>query len=428
MPIERAPIGREMSPEQEHEAFLKQTTDRLIDQRLHEWTADPRRRSREAVDAAYGNGMLQKLRGFQMENTAKGPDGLTPPERAYQTLEAPMDSLNPDSSSRLAEICERLQLEPPAGLGAEDASETHPYLTTRSLPPAETDPDDPSAGERTYNYHVNDGVVKEDIAFLKSARGAFKAGTPEAAALDDLTLRLEAFRMLDPKVAMQAAMKREFGGKTYTDLAGREMGRVALAGVLLAGTVIFGTIAIVNYLRKGELSAAPFLWGFATWLVADPSIINSFFSKDDPIRNDFDQIRRLTNNKTFAALSNRYGIGGEPWANAIEGIYDGNYGNILTVPNPTSEAVQRTAAELSQGDPGVEAAIAAMITTVDARTGKTDFALFVEALKTVDRDEAREFIRTYVATDSIRKGLALDASIGRDLRNTAEARSERGVA
>ena len=357
----------------------------IVHTSLNRWHASPLHERDNAVRRAYGPGMLQRLRGLQ--STALGRV-----DTAYQTLEASIERISPDAPARLEEICDRLKEDPPAD--DEEPSDDHPYLKYSTVAALQSDPDDPDTAELPL-YEISNKEVLKDKAYVESIQKSFPAGSPEFAACQTLISLLDRYRMLDPKIEVNDRLRQMSGGRTYMDVAGKKMGRTALAAVLFAGTFIFGAIGLTQFLRKGELTITPFLWGFAAWIAADPSLMNKFFDKDDPIKQDFDEIRRVTSSNELRRLSGRYGIGGAPWAAVVESVFerDGDTGG-----KATPEDIE----ELSNGNPMIAKRLQLMAATTNAKTGKTDLDVFINGLREVGREEAREFVVTYVLNDSLR--------------------------
>lgn len=424
MPIERLSAGKERVPTAEQlKEFGTETAWNAMIQSAERWQKRPDVERDAHLDRSYGQGMLERLKGFHAQATAPG----NVLDASLRTLEPSVEAVNPDALARIEEIVERLQTEPPQASG-DDLDDVHVYLRRSTTARLRQDPDEP--GEPLHLYHVNSAAVEKDIATLAAIRSSFPAGSAEARALGDLIGQLQTYRFLDPKVAIQERVSQLKGGDSYMDMAGKKIGRVALTGILVAGTVIFGSIALVNFVRKFmkdgtvELSIAPFLWGFAAWFVADPGLVNSFFDKDDPIKKDFAEVRRLTTDKGLARLTRDYGIGGPAWADVIDRVYGGDHGNLHTVREPTDEAVDRVANDLSNGNPAVAERLRTMMRTSDTPGGDTHFARFVHTLLSVDREDSREFLTTYVRNDAFRNQ-ELDPAMRITLDRAAAAKKKR---
>jgi len=381
------------------------TTQAAIQRGVKEWTSSPG----TAMNKLYGNGMIQKLLGFRMQ-------AIPVVDAAYKTLQPSIGELE-----NLDRICENLKAAPPA-LNDEPTPEDHPYLRYTELTPRETDPEEPP--EPIAQYTIKNEEVLVDIRYLTDLQKAFPPLSAQYGALGTLIDQLNAYRLLDPRIAMREEMYRTEGGRSAMDIGGMEMGRVGLTAILATITAIFGTISIVQFIRSGgkEISLAPLLWGFATWFVADPNLLNSFFDKSDPIKRDFEEIRGVTNNRTMQYLSEKHRIGGPSWARVVEGIYDSEHGNLHKEDNPAQTYKKRVAKDLAGNDAEVKAELLAMMETGDGK-GTSDFAYFTKTLLDIRREDAKEFMSTYVRHDSFREGIRLDPTARRDIDDIQNARA-----
>lgn len=392
---ERAPTPREQ---------LLGLTEAVTKQRMHagvvEWMNQPKKTSDESRDRMHGSGMIDKLRGFR--------DQATPAlNGAFATLEEALKDRGDAAIDRIRGIHEALTGDPPT-FGDPVDREDNPYIRYEGKKPLQRDPED-SDPDTIPQYTVDNKRVVQDIEFLSHIRASLPPQSREYAAMDTYIDYLNAYRLLDPRVAMQEEMYRTEGGRTKMDVAGKEMGRVALTGILAAGTIVFGTIAIVRFIRKGEISLAPLLWAFATLMVSDPKLVKSFFDKDASIKREFDGVRAVTGDATMQELSETYGIGGPGWARAIENVYAGDHGTLHTVQNPTPEAKQRVARDIAAGDARVERELLRMMdTTLENGRNESDFTRFVNKLLLAKTDGTKEFIADYVERDTFREGIRLD--------------------
>ncbi len=367
-------------------------TQRAIQQGITEWRTSPHK----AMDRLYGEPMIQKLKGFRQQAS-------TIVDHTYQQLSEQLKE-----SDHIERICDNLRAEEPTFGDRPDPSE-HPYLRYTEAKPERTDPDEPNP-DLLSRYTINDQAVLTDIEYLARLRTALPAASPDRKSLATLINQLNAYRLLDPAIAMREEDYKTNGGeRSAMDIGTQNMGRVALTGILAAGTVIFGTISIVQFYRSGgkSLSLAPFLWAFATIFVANPDLIKSFFQKNDPILQDCEEFKLVTGDRTMQYLSNAYKIGGSRWAKVVEHIYDGDHGTLHMHTNPTDEAMQRVAQELADGDTTVKTSLLAMMKKRDTQ-GNTDFATFVNTLLLVKRDDAKDFVQTYIDKEGFQEGIRRD--------------------
>lgn len=407
MGLERAPERNpvlEPTPYELRNRLQVPTTQAAIQRGVQEWMTHPGK----AMNKLYGDGMIQKLLGFRIQ-AIPAVDG------AYATLKPSLGE-----SEHLDRICEYLKAPPPA-FRDEPVPDEHPYLRYTALKPRERDPEDPP--EPIDQYTIKNETVLGDIRYLTDLQQAFPPLSAQHKALGTLIDQLNAYRLLDPRIAMREEMYRTEGGRSAMDIGGMEMGRVGLTAILATATAIFGTISIVQFIRSGgkEISLAPLLWGFATWFVADPNLMNSFFDKSDPIKRDLEEIRGVTNNRTMQYLSEKHRIGGPRWARVVEGIYEGEHGNLHKTESPADTYKQRVAKDLAGTDVEVQAELLAMMEANDGK-GTSDFAYFTKTLLEVRREDAKEFMSTYVKTDSFREGIRLDPKARRDIDELRKAR------
>jgi hypothetical protein len=417
MNIEKA-LNRAPDARAERMRLRESTTESLMRRGVHEWRSQPKKATDASLDRMRGNGMIQKLLGFHAQVAG-------PVDAAMATLRDPLANVGTGKAlDRVEQIADRLTAPPPALGDAPDRSES-PYLNLRFVPSLQSDPFNPR--DKIPQYAIDNGHVETDILFLADLRKTYPPASAENAALGSLIDQLNAYRMLDPRIATLEAAERSRGGaETMMDAGGKKLGRVALVGILATATAIFGTIGLVQFIRSGgkQITLAPFLWAFATWFVADPNLVKSIFDKDAAIKKDFDELRTVSNDRTLQELSSTYGIGGPPWARVVERIYDGDHEKLHTLENPAPEAREQVARDLSGGNPDVEATLLRMMgTSIDLLNHRSDFTRFVEGLGVAQRTESKEFMIQYVEHDSFRQGLLLDPAAGKAIRDMQRARA-----
>lgn len=425
---ERLPAQPVETPEQQRERFLSDTVRAMAQQGMLDWQKFPAEKRDEGVRQTYSR-MIGKLKTLH----ASGEQLVKEADIALAPLMDTFDTR--DFEMRLQEIYDRIEADVPE-YGEEPKGKS--YLTHWRI-----DPMKKKAGETIHPedqlslYSINNGGVlgkgdiRTDIDFLKGVLKPLPANTPQSNALVSLILHLEQMRLTDPPNAVAEEMTRQIGGRTLMDTAGKEMGRVALTGFLLAGTVIFGTIALVQFLRKGEVSFAPFLWGIATLLMADKDLLKSFFGKDASIMKDFEQINRAATSNVLIDIAKKYAIGGPKWAEVVQKIYDGDHGKILEESDPDDESIVEAINDIS-GEPAFKlgddlpaGSIRATLWTMfhTEERGVSDFSYFVRELKGVESSQAQTFIGTYVRNDAFRKGVVADTRTEKELRAAAAARA-----
>lgn len=383
---------------------------------VDEWTSQPKKTTDASLDRMRGSGMIQKLLGFHAQVAG-------PVDAALNALRTPLSDVGTGKAlDRVEQIADRLKTPPPE-LGDEPDRTASPYLRLSFVDSLQTDPAEPR--DKIPQYAIDNGQVETDILFLADLRSSYPPASAENAALGTLIDQLNAYRLLDPRIATLEAAHRSSGGESMMDVGGKKLGRVALVGILAAATAIFGTIGLVQFFRTGKISMAPFLWAFATWFVADPNLVKSFFDKDASIKKDFAELRTVSNDRALQELSDTYGIGGSRWAQVVERIYEGDDDKLHTLENPDPEARQQVAHDLSGGDPNIEATLLRMMgTSIDPLNHRSDYTRFVEGLSVAKRVEAKEFMVQYVEHDSFRQGLRLDPAAGNAIRKMQQARAQ----
>lgn len=383
-------------------------TERALQKGIKEWRTSPEK----AVDRLYGEPMIQKLKGFRAQ-------ALHAVDHAYGQISEKLKE-----SEHIERICEILMAEEPTFGERPDPSE-HPYLRYEEARPEKTDPDEPDP-DRLPRYRINDQAVLADIEYLAALKKGLPASSPDHASLTTLINQLNAYRLLDPSIAMREEdFKTNGGERSAMDIGAKKMGRVALTGILAAGTAIFGTISIVQFYRSGgkSLSLAPFLWAFATIFVANPDLMKSFFRKNDPILQDCEEFKLVTGDRTMQYVCDTYKIEGSRWANVVEHIYDGDHENLHTHAHPTDDAMQRVAKSLADSDPTVEQSLLTMMNKRDTQ-GNTDFKTFVTTLLQVQRDDAQDFVRTYIEKGGFQEGIRRDPGAVAAIRAIERERSK----
>lgn len=415
MHIEKA-LNRPPDARAERMRLGEASAQGIMQQGVQEWLSQPKKTTDASLDRMRGNGMIQKLLGFHAQVAG-------PVDAALNTLRDPLSNVGTGKSfDRVEQIADRLKTPPPT-LGDKPDRAASPYLNVQFVSSLQSDPLNPR--DKIPQYAVDNGQVEADILFLADLRKAYPPASPENAALGTLIDQLNAYRLLDPRVAMGEQMARSAGGESMMDVGGKKLGRIALFGIFAAATAIFGTIGLVQYFRTGKMSYTPLLWAFATWFVFDPNLINSLSDKDASIKKDFAELRTVSNDRALQELSATYGIGGSQWARVVERIYGGDHDKLHTLENPAPEARQQVAHDLSGGDPNIEATLLRMMgSSIDPLNHRSDFTRFVEGLGVAKRTDAKDFMVQYVEHDSFRQGLQLDPAAGNAIRKMQQARAE----
>lgn len=398
--IER-PTGPEFSPDL-RQGHLDAVSRDVMRRESARWTTVPLEQRDAFIDKTYGHGMLDRMRGFSEQ--AKPVVAS-----ARAALDGIVESVSPDATERLEQIYERLTADPPAY--EDDPDEEHAYLRLKRAKPLHETED----SEDLLMYTIDNKTVLADITFLESLKQSLPAAAyPEQiAALSALIVQLNTYRFQDPKNAIRQQMDMP---ENAMDRGGKQLGRIALVGVLAAGTAVFGSIAAVNFVRKREVSVVPLLWGFGTWFLADKTLVEGFFDRDEPIKKDFDQIRQVTANADFLRLSKAHGIGGDAWARTVERLYDADKEELHLPPNATDADKQAMARRLAGGDARIEERLLAMMQ--HRSTGGSDFDALRASIAPATKDETREFVVTYVRNNVVREGLKLDPTAGRILKSS----------
>ncbi len=421
---EKLPARPAETPEQQRDRLLSETVRTLAQQGMKEWQTFPAEKRNEGVTRTYSR-MIGKLKTLH----AGSADLVKSTELALAGLVDP----NEDQAAvqRLESIYEKIQADVP-DYGEEPTGYT--YLTKGNsldpLPvkPGETVPEE----DRLSTYYIHNGSVlgkgdiRNDIEFLKTIMAPLAPNSAESQALVRLIIHLEQMRLTDPRNAVAEEMQRQKGGDTYMDIAGKEMGRTALTLFLLAGTVIFGTIGLVQFLRKGEISFAPFLWGIAAYLMADPSLLKTFFGKDPQVMKQFEQINTSTRSPELNRIVSKYKVGRLGWATAVENLYEMDKNDdlqgVLEANDPHEDTILDVVNDIAGTEKnGVRNALLEMFQKKDNR-GVSDFSIFAKNLLAVEGDDARTFMVTYVRNNAFRGGPDLDPKTGEALKAAAAAK------
>lgn len=439
---ERPRTGPVETPEQERDRLLSETVRSMAREGMKDWQVRPEGKRNEGVKLMHSR-MIGKLKTLQSTSTELVPHV----EKALAPLVNSME--DPATAQRLDDIYAKIQAEVP-DYGEEPQGNT--YLSRYDITPLTKGketvrPEDMLSGYYIANGNVlSKGDIRNDIDFLKTMLTPLSAKSAESSALAMLIIHLEQMRLSDPRNAVAEEMQRQKGGDTYMDIAGKEMGRTALTMFLLAGTVIFGTIGLVQFLRKGEISFAPFLWGIATYLMADKDLLKSFFGKDAQVMKQFEQLNTTTTSPVLKEIVGTYGIGGPQWSKTINSLYDShkddNLHGILEMTDPDEETIVDVINDISHETPlkpgetsikpgegppanSIRGTLLRMIKTKDNR-GKSDFAVFAKCLVGVEGADAHQFMVTYVRNNAFQAGPDLDPKTGAALKGAAAARSAIG--
>ncbi len=430
MPIERVPSGIESAPEHERRAFMEATSQEIIDRSARQWRTVPREQRDATIDQTYGRGRLSWLEGFRQEAAAviDSRDGYV---GTQAIIERALGDRSVDALMRVEAICEALKAAPPE-YGEEPHAEDHPYLEYDTVAPL----NDPSEDAEPLSvYKTNGDAITADILFLEDMRASFPGASHDDTrrAIDGLIARLNEYRFTDAKQAIREQVERGIPDGIM-DEKGKKLGRIALAGVLAAGTAIFGTITAINFARSVlskdrsfEFSMTPFLWAFATWFVADPDLLKSMFGSE--YDKEFAEIRRVTSNPMLAEFcGGRYAVHGKKWKHVVENLYvdDTDVQTLLEADHPTDQQITDAVGALVGGkngsaeDPERDAVIRNLRTMMSTRTPphtSTDFQRFAAIFKGTTLEEAQDFIATYVERDCANEGMRHDPAVGRTLRD-----------
>lgn len=433
---EKLPTGPVETPEQQRDRLLSETVRTLAKEGMKEWQTFPAEKRNEGVKRTYSR-MISKLKTLQ----AGSADLVKNAELALSPLIDPNE--DPAAAQRLEAIYEKIQADVP-DYGEEPQGNT--YFSRSEISPLKTKPGEPVLPEDMLStYYIDNGSVlgkgdiRNDIEFLKTMMKPLQANSTESQALVRLIVHLEQMRLTDPRNAVAEEMQRQKGGDTYMDIAGKEMGRTALTLFLVAGTVIFGTIGLVQFLRKGEISFAPFLWGIAAYLMADPELLKTFFGKDPQVMKQFEQINTSTKSPELNRIVSKYKVGGPGWATAVEKLYEidtqDELQGVLNTSDPHDDTILDVINDISgetaikPGDnPPVGSIRGALLAMFRAKnnTGVSDFSIFARNLLAVEGADARTFIVTYVRNNAFKGGPYLDPKTGAALKGAAAAKASTG--
>ncbi len=377
------------SPKKELLTHRQQVNREIMERSASEWKSGA---------PISGLKMIEKLKGFHEQ-------AVPTVNNAYSVLQAAVNrpelKLSEKAFDRLEPICSTLKEAPPL-YGEEPDGELHPYLRHTTAPNSNEGPD----AEPLSMYSIDEKAVRNDIKSLENMEKKLieMHMTEEAKEVGVLISQLTAYRLLDVKTAVRDYMDTQIG-KGSMDVVGKKMGRTALAGILGAGTAIFGTIAFVNFIRKGEISATPFLWAFATWFVAKPDLLDSVFGKDNEYKKDFDQIRSVTANKSLEPIAARYKIGGKSWRGVAERIYEHKLDELLALRSADEATVTEVVTELSAENEAIAGQLRKMIFSKNTRTNESDFERFAKVLARAESEEARTFIGDYIEHNCFTEGM-----------------------
>lgn len=426
---ERLPTGPRETPEQERGRLLDATVTQLASRKFDEVRRNPGLTQDAQTRKSYETmiGELQSLHGASKSVAADAERHVTP----Y------FDSIDPtgSASQRLEEICERIQADIPA-YGEEPID--HPYLTRSTVDPRVKGLEPVEDDKKISIYHIFNGspfckgALRTDIAFLRGHLKNVPANTDASKALTTLILHMERMRMTDPPNSWEHLMQVERGGRTAMDTGVKEMGRVALAGIFLAGLTLTGIASIVQFFRKGELSLSWVFWLVAALVAADKDILKTMFGSDAKILKDFDDVNRVSTNPRLRRIAGKYGVGGQRWSTVVQKLYDDEeeYRKVIELKSPDAETLAKTVNELSGEQPikpgeeppkgTVRGALYLMLTTKDAR-GVSEFEEFFSGLMGAKAEGGREFMVTFVRNDSFKAGLDMDAGTMKGVKATVAA-------
>ena len=213
----------------------------------------------------------------------------------------------------------------------------------------------------------------------------------------------------------------------------REMGRVALAGIFIAGLTVTGIASIVQFLRKGEVSFSWVFWLIAAVAAADKDILKTMFGNDARILKDFDDVNRVSTSPRLRRIASKYSVGGQRWSSVVEKLYDDEeeYKGIIALKSPDAETIATTVNALS-GEPAIRpgevppkgtirGALYEMLTTKDAR-GVSEFEEFFTGLMGATAEGGREFMVTFVRNDSFKAGVEMDEATKRDVKKAVDTK------
>lgn len=386
---------------------------------LQRWRAVPIVMHDANVDHMYGKDMLDRLKGFHMQAgpvldaverdlmpaLVKWEDEHTierrqlPPVGGVEEADETDDRM---SIAALGRILARLRTPPPQNVG-DELEEGHEYLELGETDKLQRNPDNPDEVEKIVTYKIRDNVVQQDISALESYVKTFGLGSTAGNAAQNLIEQLQAYRMLDSKIAAHQKSDDLFGSRSMMDVKGKLMGRTLLFGLAATAFIMTGSASAVQFFKTGKLSWAPAMYGLAALLFLRPNkVLNPLFDKDDPMKNDFAEAQVVAQNPTLIDLCTRYGIGGEGWAGVVDGIYNDDHGKIAETAFPTPGAVDE-AIEALTNDATVAQSLRRMFNHPSGINGKNDFQRLVYALGAAKSDGAKE-----LAVNSVRSNFFLD--------------------
>lgn len=428
--VERLPAGRIETPEQQRDRMLDDTVTQMAARKFDEVRRNPKLARDEQTRHSYVT-MIGELKTLQRSSGALAANAEKHVAPYFDSIDA-----TGEASDRLEEICERIQAEIPE-YGEEPVD--HPYLTRSTVDPMVRGAEPIDEDKKLSIYHIfngspfSKGALRSDIAYLRGHLKNMPANSDASNTLMALVLHMEQMRMTDPPNTWEHLMKVEKGGRTAMDTGVREMGRVALAGIFLAGLTVTGIASIVQFFRKGELSLSWVFWLVAALVAADKDILKTMFGSDAKILQDFDDVNRVSTNPRLRGISRKYGVGGQRWSNVVEKLYDDEeeYKAVAALESPDADTIATTVNALSGESaikPGevppkgtIRAALYEMLTTKDAR-GVSEFKEFFNGLMGATAEGGREFMVTFVRNDSFKAGLDMDEASKRDVKKAVDAK------
>ncbi len=365
------------------------------------WQGKPGEMRDGVVDRCYGKGMISRMQGLKLQTSVQ----VT---AARDILKTSLKERDQSTKDRVRMIIATLLAEPPSYGNPPDANK-HMYVSHSEL-----DAMDPKAKGPLQLYKMDKNAIQADITLLRDLQSQYeKLNDPAASkALKNLANALQAYAYLDPEAALQYYADKLVGA-SYTSAAFGEMGRVGAIGLLGGASILFGTMAAVDYFNKPEserniaVFTTPALYAFATWAIKDNIIGKIFFQAEH--QECADQFTSFTDSTWFEKLCVNHSIGGKKWMKVVRLVHGGAANNIES--DSTDEEKKALAKSLAGKDATIEQELMKMIDT-QAYEGLTEFDVFIDQLKRVTDEEAQKLCQMYIEKNAFTYGAKVDPTHG----------------
>ena len=159
-----------------------------------------------------------------------------------------------------------------------------------------------------YLFEVQTQKVVDDINTLVGLKSAFPEATAE---LDEMITLLVRLIRSDKRSLAEHNFKSEKANRPASKAIG-EMGRMTGFIMAGAGAILTGIPSIIQFIKTGKMSAAPFIFGGLALYFAKPDLLKP---QDKIIVTE---IKAVLDDPKMIALMKEYEVKGTKWASMIE--------------------------------------------------------------------------------------------------------------